>query len=99
MGVQPQPPLNFAEHPLAAIVDGDDVSRPFGPYELFFRRAYFVESEFRNTRRDARIIARLNYHCWRSDSRKRFPRATHHLQELEKCTPRDRAVSKIPFAL
>jgi len=82
MGVQPQPPLNFAEHSLAAVVDGDDVSRPFGPYELFFRRAYFVESEFRNTRRDARIFARLNYHRWSSDSRKRLARATNSVRPV-----------------
>ena len=98
MGVQPQPPLNFAEHPLAAVVDGDDVSRPFGPYELFFCRTKLLECEFCNTRRDTGIFARLNYQCRRSYPRKRFTGAADYLPKLEQRTSRDGSVSKILFA-
>ena len=61
----PQPFLDLAEHPLSTVVDGDDVSRSFGPYELFFRRANPGERKFSNRRRDTGVFTRLYDQCRR----------------------------------
>ena len=59
--VCPQPLLHFAENALAAIVDGNDVSRAFGPDEFFLLRSELIERKFRNSGGDAWVFPRLHH--------------------------------------
>src|SRR3984893_6856053 len=97
--VCPQPLLDLAEYALAAIVDGDDVSRAFGPDESFFFRSELLEREFRDGGGDARVFPRLHYQRRGSHSGKSFPCAIHHSRQLEKRPSRHGAISEAFLAL